>query len=113
MDRYPGKKDEHKVKKSTLKWVMVFLGIFIISLWGDRIYAEMQKEKEKKIELEKEEILGILERPNVVFPIRWKDPEGPEESLYKLQRSFKEEIFDFVDMETIMHDSGDYKKRLQ
>jgi hypothetical protein len=90
-----------KKKKSTLQWVTVFWGIFIISLWGDRIYAEAQKEKDRRIELEKEEIVGILERPNVFFPIRWKETEAPEERPHKLQRSFKEEIFDFVDMERI------------
>lgn len=90
-----------KKKKSALKWITLFWGIFLISLWGGRIYAEPQKEKDSKIQLEKEEILGILERPNVLFPIHWKDTEVPEEKSYKLQRSFKEEIFDFVDMETI------------
>lgn len=90
-----------KKKKSTLQWVTVFWGIFIISLWSDRIYAEAQKEKDRRIELEKEEIVGILERPNVFFPIRWKETEVPEERPHELQRSFKEEIFDFVDIETI------------
>jgi len=97
MDRYPGKKNGRKVKK----WGAVFLGIFLISLWGERVYAEPQKERDSKIQLEKEEILGVLERPNVLFPVRWKDTEAPQEKSYELQRSFKEEIFDFVDMEKI------------
>lgn len=95
MDRYPGKKNGRRVKK----WGAVFLAIFLISLWGDRVYAEPQKEKDSKIQLEKEEIIGVLERPNVLFPVRWKDTEAPAEKSYELQRSFKEEIFDFVDME--------------
>lgn len=99
MDRYHRKKDRDRTTK--LKMIVVGCGILILSLWSDRIYAEAQKEKDKRIELEKEEIVGILERPNVLFPIRWKDTEVSEEGSYKLQRSFKEEIFDFVDMETI------------
>ncbi|MBI5406471.1 MAG: hypothetical protein HZA18_02090 [Nitrospirae bacterium] len=99
MDRYHRKKDRDTTTK--LKMTVVLGGILILSLWSDRIYAEAQKEKDKRIELEKEEIVGILERPNVLFPIRWKDTEVPEERSYGLQRSFKEEIFEFVDMETI------------
>jgi len=99
MDRYHRKKDRDKITK--LKMTVVLFGILILSLWGDRIYAEAQKEKDRRIELEKEEIVGILERPNVFFPIRWKETEAPEERPHELQRSFKEEIFDFVDMETI------------
>ena len=99
MDRYHRKKDRNTTTK--LKMTVVLCGILILSLWSDRIYAEAQKEKDRRIELEKEEIVGILERPNVLFPIRWKDTEVPEEKSYKLQRSFKEEIFDFVDMERI------------
>lgn len=65
------------------------------------IYAETQKEEEKKIELEKIQILGVLERPSVLFPVRWKDPEAPEEKMDKIERSFKEEIFDFGDVDSI------------
>ncbi len=95
MDRDPGKTDRSKMKK----WCAVLLGVLFISYWSDRVYAEFPKEKDSKIELEKEEIVGVLERPNVIFPIRWKDTEAPEEQPRGLQRSFKEEIFDFVDRE--------------
>ncbi len=83
------------------KWSVIFLWFFLLFLWSDTLFAEAQKQKDSKIELEKEEILGVLERPNVLFPIRWKDTEAPTEKSYELQRSFKEEIFDFVDMERI------------
>lgn len=83
------------------KWSVIFLCVFLLSLLSDTVYAEPQKEKDSKIELEKEEIVGVLERPNVLFPIRWKDTEAPEEKPHGLQRSFKEEIFDFVDMEKL------------
>lgn len=86
-------------KKSALKWITVCWGILLISFWSIGVYAESTKEKDSKIELEKEEIVGVLERPNVLFPIRWKDTEAPEEKPHGLQRSFKEEIFDFVDRE--------------
>ena len=83
------------------KWSVIFLWFFLLFLWSDTLFAEAQKQKDSKIELEKEDILGVLERPNVLFPIRWKDTEAPAEKSYELQRSFKEEIFDFVDRERI------------
>lgn len=88
-------------KRSALKWITLLGGIFLLSLCSATLFAEAQKQKDSKIELEKEDILGVLERPNVLFPIRWKDTEAPAEKSYELQRSFKEEIFDFVDMERI------------
>ncbi|MBI5199912.1 MAG: hypothetical protein HZA09_07865, partial [Nitrospirae bacterium] len=96
MDRYHRKENRHKVPE--LVGMILFWTIFMIPLWGDTVSAETQGREGKKIELEKVQILGILERPNVLFPIGWKDPEGPHEAVYKLKKSFKEEIFDFVDM---------------
>lgn len=101
MDRYPKEKDRHR--STRLRSIMVLLAIITLSLCCDILYAETPKEKESKIELEKEEIFGILERPNVIFPVHWRDPEGPEERPFKLERSFREEIFDFVDMETFYY----------
>lgn len=102
MDRYHQKKNKYKTLK--LKR-LIFAALFLISFWSDMIYAETQKEEEKKIELEKIQILGVLERPSVIFPVRWKEPEAPGEKTYKLERSFKEEIFDFGDMDTIKKDN--------
>lgn len=98
MDRYHRKENKHKV--SELKR-LIFAAIFLISFWSGMIYAETQKEEEKKIELEKIQILGILERPSVLFPVRWKEPEAPEEKADKIERSFKEEIFDFGDVDNM------------
>ena len=84
--------------KTTKLKIAIVLFVFSIIVTCGNIQAA---EKDKKIELEKEEIIGVLERPNVIFPIRWKDPDGPNEREYKLQRSFKEEIFDFVDMDSM------------
>lgn len=99
MDRYNRKEDGCKITK--LRVVIVLSGIVILSLLSGIVYAEEQKEEERKIELEKMQIFGVLERPNVIFPTRWKDPDAPEERIYKLKRSFKEEIMDFVDMDKI------------
>ncbi|HKZ57875.1 MAG: hypothetical protein A2Y48_03160 [Nitrospirae bacterium RIFCSPLOW2_12_42_9] len=96
MDRCAGKKESEKVTKLGL----ISTCIFFISLWSSIIYAEDNKD-ENKIEFEKMEIIGVLERPAAIFPIRWKNPERPEEMTYELKRSFKEEIFDFLDMDAI------------
>ena len=118
MDRYNRKKNKHRI--TTLKVVISLFVALITYATANVIYAENSQiplnsplekgergglkgefEKDRKIELEKEEIIGVLERPNVIFPIRWKDPDGTNERGYKLQRSFKEEISDFVDMDSM------------
>lgn len=83
-----------------VKIIIILIMVILISFIGNILYAE-DKEEEKKITIEKTEVLGVLERPAVIFPVRWKYPEGYAARTVILERSFKEEIFEFVDMETI------------
>lgn len=76
------------------------LVILICVLCINTSYAE-DKEEEKKIIVEKTEILGVLERPAVIFPVRWKYPEGLMPGTLHSGRSFKKEILEFIDLETI------------
>lgn len=82
------------------KAIIILVIVTLISLTGNALHAE-EKEEEKKITIEKTEVLGVLERPAVIFPVRWKLPEGQPAKSVKLMRSFKEEIFEFIDMKTI------------
>lgn len=86
-----------------MKYIIHIIAVFVVflSLSGiNTSYAE-DKEEEKKITIEKTEVLGVLERPAVIFPVRWKLPEGQPAKSVTLMRSFKEEIFEFIDMKTI------------
>ena len=87
-------------KKCRVRIVLILIMVILISFVGNILYAE-DKEEEKKITIEKTEVLGQLERPAVIFPVRWTYPEGRAAKTVILRRSFKEEIFEFVDMETI------------
>ena len=76
--------------------------VFLISLLSNETtYAEDKAEEEKKITVEKTEVFGVLERPAVIFPVRWKYPEWQPLKTLPSDRSFKKEIFEFIDMETI------------
>ena len=87
-------------EKCRVRIVLILIMVILISFIGNILYAE-DKEEEKKITIEKTEVLGQLERPAVIFPVRWTYPEGRAAKTVILGRSFKEEIFEFVDMETI------------
>jgi hypothetical protein len=80
--------------------ILILIMVILISFIGNILHAE-DKEEEKKVTIEKTEVLGVLERPAVIFPVRWKYPEGHAAKTMILERSFEEEIFEFVDMETI------------
>ena len=110
MDRDAGKENRGETVKrecgvrSTeygLRIIVILVMLILTSFMGNILYAEVKGEGEKKIELEKTEIFGVLERPATIFPVRWKDPDGPEEKTYTLRRSFKREILEFVDMDSI------------
>ena len=88
------------MKKIHIIILTALLIVLISLLCNGTSYAE-DKEEEKKITIEKTEVLGVLERPAVIFPVRWKYPEEHAAKTMILKRSFKEEIFEFVDMETI------------
>lgn len=87
-------------EKCGVRIILILIMVILISFIGNILYAE-DKEEEKKITIEKTEVLGQLERPAVIFPVRWTYPEGRAAKTVILGRSFKEEIFEFVDMETI------------
>jgi len=75
------------------------LFIFLICiLCSGNSYAEDKTEEEKKISVEKTQVFGVLEKPAVIFPVRWKNPEGQPLKTLPYDRSFKEEIFEFIDM---------------
>ncbi len=80
--------------------ILTVLLVCLISLLCKISYAE-DKEEEKKITIEKTEVIGVLERPAVIFPVRWKYPEGQPAKTLTPERSFKEEIFELIDLETI------------
>ena len=82
--------------------ILIILLVSLISLLCNKpSYAEDKAEEEKKIAIEKTDVFGVLERPSVIFPVRWKYPEGQPLKTLTTERSFKEEIFEFIDMETI------------
>ena len=88
------------MKEFHIMMLTALLIVLISLLCNGTSYAE-DKEEEKKITIEKTEVLGVLERPAVIFPVRWKYPEGHAAKTVILERSFEEEIFEFIDMETI------------
>lgn len=82
--------------------ILTVLHIFLISsLCNELSYAEDKTEEEKKISVEKTQVFGVLEKPAVIFPVRWKYPEGVPLKTLPSDRSFKDEIFEFIDMEII------------
>lgn len=87
--------------------MLTVLLVFLISLLCNKIsYAE--DKEDKKITIEKTEVVGVLEKPAVIFPVRWKNPEGQTAKALIPERSFKEEIFELMDMETIRQE-GQWK----
>ncbi|OHE57314.1 MAG: hypothetical protein A2Z47_02985 [Thermodesulfovibrio sp. RBG_19FT_COMBO_42_12] len=89
---------KHRIQIITQTILLVFL-ISFLSI--NTSYAEEKTEEDKKISVEKTQVFGVLERPAVIFPVRWKNPEGLPLKTIPSERSFKEEIFEFIDMETI------------
>jgi len=82
--------------------ILTLLLVSLTSLLSNETsYAEDKAEEEKKITVEKTEVFGVLERPAVIFPVRWKYPEWQPLKTLPSDRSFKKEIFEFIDMETI------------
>ena len=89
---------KHRIHNIILTICLIFL---ISLLCNETTYAEEKTEEDKKISVEKTQVFGVLERPAVIFPVRWKNPEGLPLKTIPSERSFKEEIFEFIDMETI------------
>ncbi len=80
---------------------VIFTAVILILFTGAALHAEDNKEKEMKITIEKTAVIGVLEKPAVIFPIRWKLPEGQPARTITPERSFKREILEFTDTETI------------
>lgn len=107
MDRPAGEKDGGKtvsincsLKIPVVAWKTLILVLILFLFTGAVLHAE-DKEEEKKITIEKTDVIGVLEKPAVIFPVRWKSPEGQPAKALTPERSFKKEIFELVDMDAI------------
>ena len=101
-NRFIGVKVYCRMKHRIQILILIILLVSLTSLLcNEPSHAEDKAEEEKKISVEKTEVIGVLERPAVIFPVRWKYPEGQPLKTLTTERSFKEEIFEFIDMETI------------
>lgn len=94
MDRYPGEEDGDKIQKLIL--IVLISGLLVCCLHSTSLYAAdetpQQEETNVEIEVEKQSIVVKVERPSLIFPLRWKDPDIPEEREYILKKDFSEEI---------------------
>ena len=87
------------MKKSHIIILTALLIVLISLLCNGTSYAEDKRRKRR----------SRLKRPRCLefgtagsyFPVRWKYPEGYAARTVILERRFEEEIFEFVDMETI------------
>ncbi|MDD5435502.1 MAG: hypothetical protein PH343_08740 [Nitrospira sp.] len=72
------------------------MGICVFYLATYPVYAaegpQQEEEKKTEIELEKQAIVVKIERPSIVFPVRWKTPDIQEEREYILRQDFRDEI---------------------
>ncbi len=120
MDKCFGKEKIQKLIKVLSfprNWIPVFTGMtifvrasFIIVLSGimgfyftvNPVFAadepQQQEENKVEIEIEKQAIVVKIERPSIVFPVRWKNPDFPEEKEYKLKQDFSDEIKKIIEM---------------
>jgi hypothetical protein len=100
MDRYSGEKDGDKIQKLIL--VVLISGLLGCCLHANALYAadetQQQEENKVEIEVEKQSIVVKVERPSLIFPVRWKDPDIPEEREYILKKDFSEEIKKIIDI---------------
>ncbi|MBI5193330.1 MAG: hypothetical protein HZA08_07820 [Nitrospirae bacterium] len=74
---------------------MVILFFFdFFQLCNPAFAADEQEQEETKIEIEieKQAIVVKIERPSIVFPVKWKNPDFPEEREYVLKQDFMDEI---------------------
>lgn len=93
MDKYSGKEGWSKIQKLTA--FIILLGGFVFFLSTTSVFAADEQEPEEtkiEIELEKQAIVVKIERPSIVFPVRWKNPDFPEEREYLLKQDFRDEI---------------------
>ena len=97
MDKCFGKEiSRNKIQKLIL--VLILCGIIGFCFTDRSVFAanEPQQQGENKveveIEIEKQAIVAKIEHPSVAFPVRWKNPEFPEEKEYILKQDFRDEI---------------------
>ncbi len=97
MDKCFGKE---KTKKLIL--VLILSGITGFYFTGNPVFAadepQQQEENKVEIELEKQAIVVKIERPSIIFPVRWKNPDFPEEKEYNLKQDFSGEIKRIIEM---------------
>lgn len=96
MDRsFTGKNKKRYGKVGIL---LVWLGLSIFLIVNGAYGKDLKSEKE--VTLETEKIYGTLEKPKIVFPVKWKSPEiiniwkGKEIG----RRDFKKEIMKPLDL---------------
>lgn len=94
MDRDIGKEGWSKSKKLKIVVIIILFSFLIFQPANPAFAAEEQEPEETKIEieLEKQAIVVKIERPSIVFPVRWKNPDFPEEREYLLKQDFRDEI---------------------
>lgn len=94
MDKCSGKEGRCQIQKLTA--ILILLGLCVFYLATYQVYAaegpQQEEENKIEIELEKQSIVAHIEHPSIVFPVRWKTPDIPEERAYILRQDFREEI---------------------
>ncbi|MBI4714697.1 MAG: hypothetical protein HY760_01910 [Nitrospirae bacterium] len=78
---------------------MFFLTIFVYNGTAP-VWAEEPPPEEKKIRLEKVQIIGAVERPGTFYLVPWRAPDSQEKVNFEFSRDLKKEIFEFVDRES-------------
>lgn len=93
MDWDIGKEGGGKIQKLILALIISAV-VGVCPIITPAFAADEQQHGETKIEieLEKQAIVVKIERPSIVFPIRWKNPDFPEEREYLLKQDFRDEI---------------------
>ena len=56
----------------------------------------------QKIQLEKAQIIGAVERPGTFYNIPWQSPEIRDQGNLEFNRNFRKEIFDFIDQDELL-----------
>ena len=86
--------------KTWMGWFVVF-GICLLFGYNGALAAPPAKASDETIRLEKAKIIGAVERPGISFSLPWKDPELPPHLQQHWRRSFRSEILQWVDLESL------------
>ena len=83
-------------------FIIVLSGIIGFYFTGIPVFAadgpQQQEENKVEIEIEKQAIVVKIERPSIIFPVRWKNPDFPEEREHILKQDFRDEIKKIIEM---------------